>query len=50
MIDGQGSVWWNDLPTYNPTDETADNSSEESVINYSNSLCQAKTRPANTFN
>ncbi|KAF3444640.1 hypothetical protein FNV43_RR14333 [Rhamnella rubrinervis] len=21
VIDGQGSVWWNDSPTYNPTDE-----------------------------
>lgn len=21
IIDGQGSVWWNDLPTYNPAKE-----------------------------
>lgn len=21
VLDGQGSVWWNDSPTYNPTDE-----------------------------
>ncbi|KAK9925318.1 hypothetical protein M0R45_033646 [Rubus argutus] len=32
VIDGQGSVWWNDSPTYNPTDETADNSSEDSIV------------------
>lgn len=28
VIDGQGSVWWNDSPTYNPTEESTNNSSE----------------------
>nr|XP_011468273.1 PREDICTED: polygalacturonase At1g48100 isoform X2 [Fragaria vesca subsp. vesca] len=32
VIDGQGAVWWNDSPTYNPTDETADNSTEDSTV------------------
>lgn len=27
IIDGQGSVWWNDLPTYNPSDDSIENDS-----------------------
>ncbi|XP_010551910.1 PREDICTED: polygalacturonase At1g48100 isoform X2 [Tarenaya hassleriana] len=43
-IDGQGSVWWNDSPNYDPTDES------ESRIGYSNDTDQLsqkmpRTRP-----
>lgn len=49
VIDGQGSVWWSDSPTYNiPADQTY-SSSQDTVINYSSILCQAKTQPANVF-
>ncbi|KAK7266068.1 hypothetical protein RIF29_18708 [Crotalaria pallida] len=29
VIDGQGSVWWNDSPTYNPTEESTTNNTSE---------------------
>ena len=33
IIDGQGSVWWDDSPTYNPTNESTDSlSPQDSVI------------------
>ena len=34
VIDGQGSVWWNDSPTYNPTEESETSTSEYSVNIY----------------
>ncbi|KAL6139590.1 hypothetical protein ACLB2K_057894 [Fragaria x ananassa] len=44
VIDGQGAVWWNDSPTYNPTDETADNRTEDSqtVDSYSGKMPSTK--------
>ncbi|XP_022935210.1 polygalacturonase At1g48100-like [Cucurbita moschata] len=31
-IDGQGSVWWNDSPTYDPTDENLDKESSSGKL------------------
>ncbi|XP_050380207.1 polygalacturonase At1g48100 isoform X2 [Argentina anserina] len=43
VIDGQGAVWWNDSPTYNPTDETAENSTEDSTVDsYSGKMPRTK--------
>ncbi|TXG54679.1 hypothetical protein EZV62_019935 [Acer yangbiense] len=31
IIDGQGSVWWNDSPTYNPTDDSTVSDSKNTI-------------------
>ncbi|XP_024029487.1 polygalacturonase At1g48100 isoform X2 [Morus notabilis] len=44
IIDGQGSVWWNDSPTYYPTDDFTYNSSED-LQTESNSGKLPNTKP-----
>ncbi|KAJ7974590.1 Polygalacturonase [Quillaja saponaria] len=42
IIDGQGSVWWNDSPTNNPTHETRSSISQYSVESNSGGLPSTK--------
>ncbi|KAI9176907.1 hypothetical protein LWI28_008546 [Acer negundo] len=34
IIDGQGSVWWNDSPTYNPTDDSTVSDSKNTALRF----------------